>query len=450
MDIGLKKQEELVLKNRALVYYLVKKLGVSPSDYDDIVSIGTIGLIKAARTFNESKGTKFATYASRCIENEIFMHYRKERTHANDISLDAPIKNMEGEDGSTLGDIIPDSMEDFTEKIAASETFTKFISIILNLLEPREKVIMLYKIAGIQQRVIAEALNISQSYISRLEKRIGNKVKLYFTDTQQFKEVFSMAIVDNSYRISFSSKDIKQFNKIFATLLQKLTSAETLPDFKVSCNKERIIIQIPAHPESFSFIAQIIQEINDFSLTYVSNKDITFVSNKDISTTALPKEVSDKTVESTNTVEETESNVTEVESDISTIVTEIDETVATIERAIEEEAKIVPIVEDTTNTDVDKRAKETVIADNNSINKNLNEVDSSLATDTNSTVKKGSKIKQVRDYMLSMSSFTAKELKQHFPDLSIGTINDALNSAKAKGLITLVKRGEYRVNNMQK
>ena len=427
MDIGLKKQEELVLENRALVYYLVKKLGVSPSDYDDIVSIGTIGLIKAARTFNESKGTKFATYASRCIENEIFMHYRKERTHANDISLDAPIKNMEGEDGSTLGDIIPDSMEDFTEKIAASETFTKFISIILNLLEPREKVIMLYKIAGIQQRVIAEALNISQSYISRLEKRIVDKVKLHFTDTQQFKEVFSMAIVDDLYRISFSSKDIKHFNEIFATLLQKLTSAETLPNFKVSCNKERIIIQIPAYPESFSFLAQIIQEINDFSLT--------FVSNKDISTTALPKEVSDKTVESTDMVEEMESSVTEVEYDISAIV---------------EEAKIVPMVKDTTNTDVDERAKETVIADNNWINKNLNEVDSSLATDTNSTVKKGSKIKQVRDYMLSMSSFTVKELKQHFSSLSIGTITNALNEAKEKGLITLVKRGEYRVNNMQK
>ena len=442
MDIWPKKQEELVLKNRRLVYYLVNKLGVPPSDYDDIVSIGTIGLIKAARTFNESKGTKFATYASRCIENEIFMHYRKERIHANDISLDAPIKNMEGEDGSTLGDIIPDSMEDFTEKIAASETFTKFISIILNLLEPREKVIMLYKIAGIQQRVIAKALNISQSYISRLEKRIVDKVKLHFTDTQQFKEVFSMAIVDDLYRISFSSKDIKHFNEIFATLLQKLTSAETLPNFKVSCNKERIIIQIPAYPESFSFLAQIIQEINDFSLT--------FVSNKDISTTALPKEVSDKTVESTDMVEEMESSVTEVEYDISTIVTEIDETVATIERAIVEEAKIVPIVEDTTNTDVDERAKETVIADNNWINKNLNEVDSSLATDTNSTVKKGSKIKQVRDYMLSMSSFTVKELKQHFSTLSIGTITNALNEAKEKGLITLVKRGEYRVNNMQK
>lgn len=427
MDIWPKEQEELVLKNRRLVYYLVNKLGVPPSDYDDIVSIGTIGLIKAARTFNESKGTKFATYASRCIENEIFMHYRKERIHANDISLDAPIKNMEGEDGSTLGDIIPDSMEDFTEKIAASETFTKFISIILNLLEPREKVIMLYKIAGIQQRVIAKALNISQSYISRLEKRIVDKVKLHFTDTQQFKEVFSMAIVDDLYRISFSSKDIKHFNEIFATLLQKLTSAETLPNFKVSCNKERIIIQIPAYPESFSFLAQIIQEINDFSLT--------FVSNKDISTTALPKEVSDKTVESTDMVEEMESSVAEVEYDINAIV---------------EEAKIVPMVKDTTNTDVDERAKETVIADNNWINKNLNEVDSSLATDTNSTVKKGSKIKQVRDYMLSMSSFTVKELKQHFSTLSIGTITNALNEAKEKGLITLVKRGEYRVNNMQK
>lgn len=83
-----------------------------------------------------------------------------------------------------------------------------------------------------------------------------------------------MTIVGDEYRISFSSKDISQFNKIFATLLQNLTSVEELPDFKVNCSEERVIIRLPAHPESFSFIAEIIREIDDFSMSFVSNKTI--------------------------------------------------------------------------------------------------------------------------------------------------------------------------------
>lgn len=355
-------KEHLVLENQRLVHYLVQKLGVTPNslEYKDIVSIGTIGLVKAAITFDSSKKIKFSSYASRCINNEIFQYYRKANKYANDISIYESI----GGDGKgnvlTLGDTIKHPESNFVEKIVNKEAFIKLISIVLNYLENRNRIVMLYRIGNISQIDIAEMLQISRSYVSKIESKAILKIREVTNQQVHYKEVFSMAIIGDEYRISFSAKDISKFNKIFATLLQNLTSTENLPDFKVNCNRERIVVQIPAHPESFSFIAQIIQEIDDFSMTFVSDKS------------TLPAD---------NTVSQ------EVESD---------------------------------NKD-----------------------------ESNDTVERGSQVKLVRNYMLSMNSFTVKELKQHFPNLSTGTINNALYLAKNKGLITSTGRGEYRVKAVE-
>lgn len=274
-----KEQEELVLKNQRLVRHLIKKLNVSYNDYEDFISIGTIGLIKAAATFDTSKNIKFSTYAAQCINNEIFMHFRKEKSHINDISLYDPVGIDANGNELTLFDTIASSDRDFTEVLEENDVFIHLISIILNLLESKERLIMLYQIAGASQRFIAKILNISQSYASRLEKQLNKKVKSYLQTEQQYKEVFTMAIVGDFYQISFSSKDIKHFNKIFATILRNLTSTKELPDFNVNCNNERILIKIPAHPESFSFVAKIIQEIDNYSLIFVSDKTKSTMDN---------------------------------------------------------------------------------------------------------------------------------------------------------------------------
>lgn len=273
-----KEQEELVLKNQRLVYYLLNKLDISPNEYEDMASIGKIGLVKAAATFDASKNIAFATYASRCINNEFFMHFRKEKSHMNDISLDEPI----GDDGEgheiTLIDKLPSLDKDFTEQTEKTELFIKCVNIALNLLEPRERLIILYRIAGNTQSEIAKILNLSRSYVSKLETASYKTIKLYLYTIKQFKKFFSMAIIGDSYQISFASKD-KQFSKIFATLLQGLDSTESLPDFKINCNKEQIIIQISAYPEAFSFIAMIIQEIDNYSLSFTSNKKISKIAD---------------------------------------------------------------------------------------------------------------------------------------------------------------------------
>ncbi len=261
-------KEHLVLDNQKLVYYIVQKLGITPnsSDYEDIISIGTIGLVKAAITFDTSKNIAFSTYASRCIKNEIFMHYRKAKKYANDISINEPIgDNGEGKE-LTIVDLLADPESDFVKRILDKEDFIRVVEIVLNCLKGKHRIVLLYLMAGVLQKDIGKKLNISQNHVSRIQAKAIQKVQKIENKQVYYKKVFSMRIVEGEYQISFLSKEICKFNKIFATLLRNVTSVEKLPDFKVNCNRERIIIQIPAHPEAFSFIAQIIQEIDDFSM----------------------------------------------------------------------------------------------------------------------------------------------------------------------------------------
>lgn len=392
-------KQYLVLDNQRLVYYIVNKLGVTKNslEYEDLVSIGKIGLVKAAITFDTSKGNKFATYAIRCIENEIFMYYRKAKKYANDISIDETIGNDGKGNEITLGETIGDPRSNFVEKIENKEEYISLLSIVLNCLKGKHRIVLLYRIGNILQMEIANKLNISRSYASRIEAKAILEVKKIASQQVHYKEVFSMEIVEDKYRISFSSKDVSNFNKIFATLLQNLTSVEKLPDFKVDCNKERILIQIPAHPESFSFIAEIIQEIDNYSISFIANKTI---------------------------VSEDDTSIKKFKTDTECIpqkVLEADTTVESKEKAVEvrNSEQFVP-----TMIGVDK-------------------VDE---TNSDSTVQRGIQIKQVRKYMLSMDYFTVKALKFHFPNFNASVINNAIYLAKSKGLITAMGKGEYVVN----
>ena len=294
-------KEHLVLDNQGLVHYIVQKFGgiSNPSEYDDLVSIGTIGLIRAAITFDSSKKFTFATYASKCIKNEIFQHYRKAKKYAKDISIYETIGNDEEGKEFTLEDSIEHPGSDFVEKIANKDALIQLVSIVLNYLEGKKRLAILYRMGEVSMTDIAEKLNTYRSDISKTLKKATNQIRKVANDQVHYKEVFSMSIVGEKYRISFSSKDISNFNKIFATLLKNLTSAEKLPDFMVNCNGERIVVQIPAHPESFSFIAQIIQEIDDYSMIFVSDKSTLPTDN------TVPQEVeSDDKDERNGTMEQ--------------------------------------------------------------------------------------------------------------------------------------------------
>ncbi len=171
----------LIEHNLRLVAHIIKKYYTQTSDQDDLISIGTIGLIKGISTYNPSKGVRLATYASRCIENEILMHFRTMKKSANDLSLSDSI-DQDSEGGSlSLMDVI--SVEDnIFEELTNSEICTLLRRHIKTVLTERErKIISLrYGLSGskpLTQREVSAMCGISRSYVSRIEKRALEKLR---------------------------------------------------------------------------------------------------------------------------------------------------------------------------------------------------------------------------------------------------------------------------------
>ena len=180
-------KNELIEHNLRLVAHIIKKYYASYRDQEDLISIGTIGLIKAASTFNSSKGTKFATYASRCIENEILMYFRQKKKTMQDVSINDPIDMDKDGNSITLMDIVQ-SDENIVESIDLSIQSQKLYHFLETNLEPREQKILsyrygLYNLRPLPRREVAKKLDISRSYVSRIEKKALGKLKACFDKT---------------------------------------------------------------------------------------------------------------------------------------------------------------------------------------------------------------------------------------------------------------------------
>lgn len=170
----------LIEHNLRLVAHVVKKY-YTQTDYDDLISIGTIGLIKGVNSFNPEKNAKLATYCARCIENEILMYFRATKKQTGEISFDEPIDTDSEGNPLTLMDII--AIEDtIIDEIDTQNKLNKLIGIIKNMPENRDKeiLVMRYGLNGnppLTQREVAKKLKISRSYVSRIEKRILSEFK---------------------------------------------------------------------------------------------------------------------------------------------------------------------------------------------------------------------------------------------------------------------------------
>ena len=176
-------KNKLIEHNLRLVVYISKKFENTTGDLEDLISVGSIGLIKAINTFNTQKNIKLATYASRCIENEILMYLRKVSKQKNELSLDKTLSlDSEGTE-LVLSDIIGVDADEAYHSIE-SEFENQMVYQVLDTLDEKEKDIMKMRfgLLGEQektQKEVAEILNISQSYISRIEKKILHKMKKY-------------------------------------------------------------------------------------------------------------------------------------------------------------------------------------------------------------------------------------------------------------------------------
>lgn len=174
-------KEQLIIHNLRLVVYIAKKFDSSGANIEDLISIGTIGLIKGVNTFCPDKNIKLATYASRCIENEILMYLRKLSARKTEISIDEPLNTDWDGNELLLSDVLGSDGDEISVKIEQEDERKLLIGFVDGLM-PREKQIMQMRfgMGGYKeytQKEVADTLGISQSYISRLEKRIISKLK---------------------------------------------------------------------------------------------------------------------------------------------------------------------------------------------------------------------------------------------------------------------------------
>lgn len=180
-------RNKLIEHNLRLVAHIAKKYYSTTNDQDDLISIGTIGLIKAVNTFSYDKGTRFATYAARCIENEILMHFRNVKKTAGDVYISEPIDTDTEGNAITLMDVFSDE-ESLIDNIDLKIKSEKLYKLIEKYLDEREQLVirLRYGLNGyhpLTQREIATKLKISRSYVSRIEKKALQGLRKEFERT---------------------------------------------------------------------------------------------------------------------------------------------------------------------------------------------------------------------------------------------------------------------------
>ena len=175
-------RDKLIEHNLRLVAHIIKKYYATQSDQDDLVSIGTIGLIKAVDTFDHTKGARLSSYAARCIENEVLMFFRNNRKSAQDISIHEPIDTDSEGNALTLMDLI--AVEDtISDDLALKMESEKLRQTVCRVLDPRERqiIVLRYGLTSgvpLPQRLVAKKLGISRSYVSRIEKKALSKLRI--------------------------------------------------------------------------------------------------------------------------------------------------------------------------------------------------------------------------------------------------------------------------------
>ena len=182
----------LIEHNLRLVAHVIKKYQSSDDDIEDLISIGTIGLIKSVMTFNSEKGNRLAAYASKCIDNEILMYLRSKKKTNKEVSLYEP-RGVDKEGNEIqLYDIIETNEDDASDRIVLKQNIQKLYEELESLLTPRERLVLkmrygLYNEEEYTQREVARQLGISRSYVSRIEKSAIQKLRSSFFTSQTVK-----------------------------------------------------------------------------------------------------------------------------------------------------------------------------------------------------------------------------------------------------------------------
>lgn len=174
-------RQALILHNLRLVSHIVRKYYATANNQEDLVSIGTIGLVKAVDTFRIDNGARFATYAAKCIQNEILMHFRSQKKRNAEVSMNETIDVDRDGNPLTYTDVIS-SEEDLPEEVMRSVEADRALTLVRTRLDPRERQVITLRFGlngapALTQKEVADRLGISRSYVSRIEKAALDKLK---------------------------------------------------------------------------------------------------------------------------------------------------------------------------------------------------------------------------------------------------------------------------------
>lgn len=251
------KSTSLVTSNYGLVIFIARKYAVNYQDMDDLVQAGSMGLIKAATSYDQSRNISFATYAVICIQNEVWQELKRKNKYQDDIPLDAPIRNQKDDTRVHVADTIADERQDFEKKGELTEYLETVLRHVMNTLSSRERYVLLCRAGGITQDELAEQLQVSQSFTSRIEKKSIKKLKRFVN----FKEVtgpYHVFVKESMIEIIFNGTE-EQMNEV----MRKIDFRESVPKFTINYDGGKLKIKVPGDPESMPFVAKLLNIIEN-------------------------------------------------------------------------------------------------------------------------------------------------------------------------------------------
>lgn len=401
-----KEQQDLVINNQGLIRMVMSRLNVAPYEYDDVFSVGNIGLIKAAKLYDKSKGLKFSTFASQCIKNEILMYYRKENKHKSVLSFNDIMNNDKNKDANdlTFEDTLQDkNSTDFVYKIEDREILEKIINIVLNYFNKRKISVALYKMAGMNQAEIANELGISRTYVSRIEGYVVQDLKNILEEETINCKIYTARIFHECFELSFI-----ETNSQFDDLLRFKTENPTLK-FDVEKIENQIVISVPLITAA-NLMAKLFANIDSLE---TKNRSKDYKSKVDTDAAELIKNKSNMIIN--YIIDRDEISIPGIKEEFPDCSYNI---ITSVIKVLENKGVVESI----------KVGKYRVV--------------------DVSKIKTGvkSKTEIVMDYILSIDQFETRELFTVFPDCSKAMISIIIKKALKEKKITKIRRGVYVVN----
>ena len=248
--------QEIFEHNIGLVGYCIKKLNISPVNIDEIFSVGRLGLFKAALTFDETRKITFATYATRCITNEIFMEFRRRKKQRKDISLDEPLSTDLDGSHLYLKDILSDESNEVESHFVATEKLERTLDFIINRLRKRERLTILLHTAGYTQREISEITGISQSYASRILTQVRKNIREKDHSRTNVRR-YEVRVTPGKVSVSFEGS-----MEVVERIIENENSFKEAPMYILKAEENgNVKLVVMTDPESMALLALVLDKL---------------------------------------------------------------------------------------------------------------------------------------------------------------------------------------------